>query len=106
MIGPMCWSDGSQTGGKVGPHGYMAVAPLNNSLPPYCGSLPSGGFGNGVDQYQVWSSFAYGFELTGNANFHSKASAMAGGNGSLWNQMTGMGFQNLENSVALMADLQ
>jgi hypothetical protein len=106
MIGPMCWSDGSQTGGKVGPHGYMAVAPLNGSLPPYCGSLPPGGFGNGVDQFQVWSSFAYGFELTGNASFHSKAAAMAGGGGSLWNQMVGMGMENLENRLALLADLQ
>jgi hypothetical protein len=106
MIGPMCWSDGSLTGGKVGPHCYMAVAPLNKSLPPYCGSLPNGGFGNGVDQYQVWSSFAYGYELSGNPAFHQKASAMAGGSGSLWSQMVAMGLENLENRLALVADLQ
>jgi hypothetical protein len=106
MIGPMCWSDGSQTNGKVGPHCYMAVAPLNGALPPYCGSLPPGGFGNGVDQYQVWSSFAYGFELSGNSAFHNKAAVMAGGSGSLWNQMVGMGMENLENRLALLADLQ
>jgi hypothetical protein len=104
MIGPMCWSNGAN--GGVGPHSHMAVAPLASNQSPYCGSLPQGGYGNGIDKYQVWSSFAYGLEKTGNSSFLTKASAMAGGSGTLWNQMVGMGFNNLENRLALLADLQ
>ena len=105
MIGSMAWSDGSQTGGKVGPHSIMAVAPLSGQ--PYCGSLPPGGYGNGIDNYQNWSSFAYGYRVSGNQEFLNKASQMASGSSqSLWNKMTSMGFNNLENRLALLADLQ
>jgi hypothetical protein len=106
MIGPMCWSDGSLTGGKVGPHSIMAVAPLGGGT-PYCGGLPSGGWGNGIDNYQTWSTFAYGYRLSGKQEFLNKASAMASGSSAtLWNKMTSMGFNNLENRLPLLADLQ
>jgi hypothetical protein len=104
MIGPMCWSTGAN--GGIGPHSYMAVAPLASNQLPFCGTLPQGGFGNGIDKYQVWSSFAYGLEKTGNSTFLTKAGQMAGGPGTLWNKMTSMNFNNLENRMALLADLQ
>jgi hypothetical protein len=103
MIGPMCWSTGSN--GGVGPHAHAAVAPLAGAQ-PYCGSLPPGGAGNGIDKYQVWSSFAYGLEKTGNPDFLTKAGQLVGGGGTLWNQMQAMGFNNLENRLALLAAMQ
>ncbi len=104
MIGPMCWSTGSN--GGIGPHSAIAVAPLGLAQQPFCGSLPPGGAGNGIDKYQIWSSFAYGLEKTGNTNFLTKASALAGGSGTLWSKMKAMGFNNLENRLALLADMQ
>jgi hypothetical protein len=101
MIGPMCWSNGT----KAGPHSHSAVAPLGSPT-PFCGSLPPGGAGNGIDNYQVWSSFAYGLEKTGNSTFLTKAAQMGGGSGTLWQQMKSMNFANLENRLALLADLQ
>jgi hypothetical protein len=69
--------------------------------------VPSGGWGNGIDNYQTWSSFAYGYRLSGKQEFLNKASAMAGGSSAtLWNKMTSMGFNNLENRLPLLADLQ
>jgi len=104
MIGPMCWSTGAN--GGVGPHSAIAVGPLNLSQPPFCGSLPSGGYGNGIDKYQIWSSFAYGLEKTGNSQFLGSAAQLAGGAGTLWERMVAMGMNNLENRMALLADLQ
>ncbi len=104
MIGPMCWSTGSN--GGIGPHSAVAVGPKVLAQQPFCGSLPPSGAGNGIDKYQIWSSFAYGLEKTGNSGFLTKASQLAGGSGTLWNRMAGMGFGNLENRLALIADLQ
>jgi hypothetical protein len=104
MIGPMCWSTG--TNGGIGPHSAIAVGPLNLIEQPFCGSLPNNGSGNGIDKYQIWSSFAYGLEKTGNGLFLGHASQLAGGSGTLWDRMVAMGFNNLENRMALLADLQ
>ena len=104
MIGPMCWSTGSN--GGIGPHSAIAVSPISISAQPFCGSLPSGGAGNGIDKYQMWSSFAYGLEKSGNSAFLTKASELAGGSGTLWGKMKVMGFNNLENRLALLADMQ
>jgi len=99
MIGPLAWNDTLH-----GPHSIGAVSTL--AAQPYCQSLPAGGWGNGIDKYQTWSSFAYGYQKTGDSAFLTRAAEMAGGGGTLWNMMTSMGFQNLENSAALVADLQ
>jgi hypothetical protein len=100
MIGPMAWS-------SAGPWSHLAVAPLNGQLPPYCGSVPTGGAGNGADNYQNPSSYAYGYELTGDATFLTKAAlALAGGSPNLLAALKGQNFSNLENKAALMAALQ
>jgi len=100
MIGPICWNSSGNA-----PHSAAAVAPIDMTQPPYCSSLPPSGYGNGIDKFQIWSSFAYGMEKTGNQEFMNKALACAGG-GNLWSQMVGMGFNNLENRMALLADMQ
>lgn len=99
MIGPMAWT-------ANGPWSHLAVAPLTGST-PYCGSVPTGGTGNGLDNYQNPSSYAYGYELTGDATFLTRAAqAQAGGAANLLNALKGQNYNNLENRAALMAVLQ
>jgi hypothetical protein len=50
----------------------------------------------------VWSSFAYGFELTGDKIFLKRALEMNGGS-QLQGAMQGSGFGNLENRFAILA---
>jgi hypothetical protein len=100
MIGPMAWSTEYKA-----PWSHLAVAPLQNGLQPYCGSVPPGGAGNGPDAFQTWSSFAYGFELTGKQEFLQKALEMAGGS-NLLIALKAQGFGNLENQAALIAVCQ
>ena len=47
----------------------------------------------------------YGLEKTGNSQFLSKAASISGGP-TLWQGQMNMGFSNLENRMALLADLQ
>jgi hypothetical protein len=95
MIGPMAWAGN-------GPWFHIAVAPLSGA--PYCGSLPAGGAGNGIDNWQTPSSYAYGYQLTGDPLFLTRASeALAGGSPNLGNALQGQGFQNLENRAPLIA---
>ncbi len=100
MIGPMAWSSQYKA-----PWSYMAVAPLEASSPPFCGSLPPNGVDEGPDMFQTWSSFAYGHELTGDPKFMQKALEMAGGS-QLLLSLKAKGFSNLENQAALIAACQ
>jgi hypothetical protein len=98
MIGPMAWTSG-------GPWSHIAVAPLSGQ--PYCGTLPSGGAGNGTDNWQTPSSYAYGYQLTGDPIFLTRAAqALAGGSPNLVHALEGQGFHNLENRAPLIAILQ
>ncbi|HUR28478.1 MAG TPA: hypothetical protein VM509_09850 [Planctomycetota bacterium] len=90
---------------KHGPWGQLAVAPLQTNLPPFCNVLPPLGTATGVDKYQVWSSFAYGYELTLDPIFLDKALMMAQGSNLLSSLQAG-GFSNLENRAALIALMQ
>ncbi len=100
MIGPMAWNGN-------GPWSHLAVAPTDPNQQPYCGLVPSGGGGNGNDNYQTPSSYAYGYMLTGDSTFLTRASAaLAGGSTNLYNSLKGQNFNNLENKAALMALLQ
>jgi hypothetical protein len=85
-----------------GPWSHLAVAPLNGNLKPYCGSLPPGGAGNGVDKYQTWSSFAYGYQLTGDPQFLARALEMSGG-ANLYNSLKATNLNNVENKFALLS---
>lgn len=100
MIGPMAWATSLHA-----PWSHLAVGPLDVNLAPYCGSVPAGGAGNGGDGFQTPSSFAYGYELTGDPTFLNKAQEMLGGP-NLLNALKGQGFNNLENKAALIATLQ
>ncbi len=100
MIGPMAWAPQYNA-----PFFYLATSDLNNSAPPYCGSVPPGGGGNGPDNFQNWSSFAYGYELTKDQAFLQKASAMIG-NPNLLQGLYNYGLGNMTNMAALVAVLQ
>lgn len=100
MIGPMAWSPELE-----GPYFAVAVSDKDLSLPPYCGSVPAGGAGMGPDYYQGWSSLAYGYQLTGDAEFLQKASLM-GDNGELLSWLQSQGTSNIANQSALLALLQ
>jgi hypothetical protein len=96
MISPMAW-DGVQNG----PWKQVAVSSLSNPT-QYCGlPNPPGGTGSGVDKYQCWSSFAYGFELTGDQMLLTRAGEMIGGN--LKTKLLSQGLNNIENRAALLA---
>ena len=100
MIGPMAWNG-------TGPWSHLAVAPLDVTQPAYCGSIPTGGAGNGNDNYQTPSSYAYGYMLTGDTTFLTRAAqAQAGGSANLLTALRSQGFNNLENKAALMSALQ
>jgi hypothetical protein len=100
MIGPMAWNG-------TGPWSHLAVAPLDTTQAPFCGSIPTGGGGNGNDNYQTPSSYAYGYMLTGDSTFLTRAAqAQAGGATNLLTALKGQGYNNLENKAALMSVLQ
>ncbi|MCE9595744.1 MAG: hypothetical protein K8S98_16265 [Planctomycetes bacterium] len=98
MIGPMGWSASAK-----GPWTVTAVAPLSGGT-PFCGSLPPNGDSGKPDKYYTWSSFAYGYELTGDPQFIDLAEVMIGGN--LLAILEGQGYTTLENRAALLALVQ
>ena len=102
MIGPMAWSTTFK-----GPHSYLAVGPKGiAATSPFCGSVPGDGFGNGPDKFQIWSSFAYGYELTGDTTFIQRAKeamGIGGGAMKLTQKFVKEGFSNLENRAALIS---
>ncbi len=95
MVGPMAWHNGWH-----GPASYLAVAPLDFGQAPYCGSTP--GQANGPDTYQIWATFAYAYELTGDSVFLNRAAEVLGG-GDLLTQLEAGGYNALENRAALLA---
>ncbi|TAJ18330.1 MAG: hypothetical protein EPO68_07995 [Planctomycetota bacterium] len=83
-----------------GPLAQVAVSPLDPSLPPFCDWLPYDGASNWVDDFQTWSSFAYGYELTKLPVFLVRAQQMA--KGPLLQKMQAAGTANLGNRAALL----
>lgn len=100
MIGPLAWAPQHQA-----PWFLVAVTPLDLAQVPYCTSLPSGGGGNGPDAFQTWSTFAYGYQLSGDAAFLQKAKDMTFAP-NLLTWLEGEQLDNLWNWAALMASLQ
>ena len=100
MIGPMAWDSSIR-----GPWNYLAVGPKDKGQGTYCGGIPSGGGGNGADKFQVWSSFAYGYELTQDSRFLDRAAEALGG-GDLHALVHASYLNNLENKAALLALVQ
>jgi len=58
---------------------YVAMGPFDQQQPSFCGYVPANGYEN-HDDYQVWGSLAYGYLLTGDSLFMTRAHQLAGGN--------------------------
>ena len=84
----------------------MAVSDQNLAIPPYCSSVPAGGAGMGPDHYQNWSSYSYGYQLTGDQEFLDKAMLASGSSQSLLAWLESQGTNNMVNQAALLSLLQ
>ncbi|MBK7877118.1 MAG: hypothetical protein IPJ77_15460 [Planctomycetes bacterium] len=73
MISSPYWSQAGQA-----PWSLVGVGPNDSTLPLFCGSIPPDGNAGNTDAYQCWSSFAYGYEVTGDGLFLLKAQEMLG----------------------------
>ena len=102
FIGPMAWFPG-----EGAPWTYTAVAPIPADQGIWCtqAELPWNGWTPSYETYQSWSSFAYGYEITGNSTFLDMAEVMTGGN-DLEGSLYGVGTHNIGNRAALLALLQ
>ena len=88
-----------------GPIGVLAVGPAGSSQ-PFCNNVPIDGHDLGVDRYQTWSSFAYGFELTGDPLFLQRADEMSNWPSGALAYFRYYYYDNLPNKSALFALLQ
>ncbi len=98
MISPNFWNDQQNA-----PYFLVATGAFDTNLPGFCGPPPGDGT-QGYDNYQVWSSLAYGYLLTGDPRFLNRATEMAGGN--LLGALTGSGLGELENRSAMLVLIQ
>jgi hypothetical protein len=73
MVSPLVWSTANH-----GPWAMIAVGPFDMAQAPYCTWIPADGNYGIPDHYQIWSSFAYGFELTHDPIFLDKAAEAMG----------------------------
>jgi len=106
FIGEMAWFPG-----QPGPWRYTGVAPLDPHLPPWCSraEMPNDAWTAGdIETYQDWSSFAYGYELTGDTLFLRHARFQTGGTNfnDLVMRLRSAGTDNLENRAALLTVIQ
>jgi hypothetical protein len=104
MIGSLVWVNAWN-----GPQAMMAVGPFDASLPPYCTYIPQDGTYGIPDHYQIWSSFAYAYHITGDHAFLDKATQAAGGGDLLQDLMQNSLNPietNINNQVALLALVQ
>jgi hypothetical protein len=103
FLSDMAWAPG------VGPWRYAAVGPKDIARPVWCSrsQMPGDAVTNGdCDTYQDWSSFAYGFELTGDPIFLERALVQFPGATQLLARMRNEGTANIENRAPLLALLQ
>jgi hypothetical protein len=93
---------------NIGPWRYAAVGPKDVNLPIWCSrsEMPDDAVTIGdYETYQDWSSFAYGFELTGDPIFLERALVQTGGSNLLM-RLRNEGADNIENRSPLLALLQ
>jgi hypothetical protein len=101
MIGPLAWDPVQK-----GPHSQLAVGPLALNKPTFCSpsTFPTAnGVSGGIDKWQTWSAFAYGYLLTADDEFLSKGLDMTWSTQSLNQALESTNFNNLENRYALLA---
>lgn len=93
----------------AGPWRYTGVGPKDVSLPIWCSraQMPADAVTTGdIETFQDWSSFAYGFELTGDPIFLDKALEQFPGTLDLYQRLRNDGTNNIENRSPLLALLQ
>jgi hypothetical protein len=103
FIGEMAWYPG-----EPAPWRYTGIGPLDATQSIWCrrGQMPADAVSVGDrDGYQDWSSFAWGFEITGDPIFFERALTQLGGS-DLYTRLRNEGTENLENRAALLALLQ
>ena len=100
FLSDMAWAPGA------GPWRYAAVGPRDVSLPVWCrrSDMPSNAVTDGdYETFQDWSSFAYGFELTGDPIFLERALVQFQSGTNLLNRLRSEGTDNVENWSPLLA---
>jgi len=97
VVRPAAWSTQFNA-----PWRQIATGPLNVSSGVYCASVPSDGHSADADSYQIWPTFAWGYEIEPVALLLTRAAEMAGG-GNLIGGMEGAGLSNLHNRAPLLA---
>ena len=106
FVSEMAWFPG-----ESGPWRYTGVGPLDRSQPVWCtrAQMPGDAWTVGDrETYQDWSSFAYGYELTGDPKFLQYARLQIGATSSseLLSRLKNEGTDNLFNQAALLALVQ
>lgn len=99
MIGPLKWSNVYH-----GPWAMMAVSPANIAKPQFCSYVPADGNYGYPDHYQIWSTFAYGYEITRDTKFLAKAREALGV--ADLHAMEADPLENIQNKAALLALVQ
>jgi hypothetical protein len=92
-----------------GPWRYTGIGPLDITKPIWCAGsdMPNDAVTAGDwETYQDWSSFAYGYEITGDEVFLEKAHEQFFSWPDLWTPLRNGGLENIENRAALIALLQ
>jgi hypothetical protein len=103
FVGDMAWSPGH------GPWRYTGIGPRDVALPIWCSrsQMPSNAVTtDDYETFQDWSSFAYGFELTGDPLFLDRALVQFFGSTNLYQSLRNSGTDNLENRSPLLALMQ
>ncbi|NOT29921.1 MAG: hypothetical protein HOP15_05665 [Planctomycetes bacterium] len=103
FISEMAWAPGA------GPYRYTGIGPLDISQPVWCSraQMPSDALTTGdIETFQDWSSFAYGFEITGDPIFLERALTQFFNGTDLLLHLRNEGTNNIENRSALLALMQ
>jgi hypothetical protein len=96
MLSPLVWSTAQH-----GPYALFATGPFDLKQPPFCSFIPKSGNQGNIDSFQVWSSFAYAYELSNDPIFLTKAAELL--HQPLDPGLYDDGIDNLENRAALLA---
>lgn len=100
MISDLYWNTKEHA-----PHFYSAIGPFDEAETPFCDFVPVGGH-VGVDNWQVWNMFHFGFRLTADVRFLQRAADLAGA--ALTPETIGQGMHpgELETRAGMISFLQ
>jgi len=97
MISPLVWDHQIR-----GPWAMIAVGSSDYNQPPFCSYWPPDGNYGIPDHFQIWSSFAYAYEITHDSTFLDYAAEAMGG-GEIHALIQSYGDYNIECMSALDA---